>query len=161
MTMQICYATWFLLQLALVCLTSGPRCISRNSLEMLMKVLNGLKACPALSRLLLPRRVHSFILSLSSPSRLSFTGLRCQAFNVMCLEMLPISLVSRDATCLSDLKMTLNDVGEFKVKSSCISHVVLVFSCKRERTTVRAPVPCQSSIPFCRTVRLDTLQTKP
>jgi hypothetical protein len=78
----------------------------------------------------------------------------------MCLEMLPNSLVSRDATCFSDLKTTLDDVGEFKVESSCIIHIVLVFSCERERTTVGASVPCQSSIPFCRTVRLDTLQTK-
>lgn len=126
---------------------------------MLMKVLNGLKACPALSRPLLPRRVHPFILSLSS--RLPFTGLRCQAFNVMCLEMLPISLVSRDATSLSDLKTTLDDVGKFKAERSCMFHIVLVFSRKRKRTTVRATVPCQSSIPSCRTVRLDTLQTKP
>lgn len=124
-----------------------------------MEVLTGLKVCPALSRPVLPRRVHPFILSLSSC--LPFTGLRCQAFNVMCLEMLPISLVPRDATYLSDLKTTLDDVGEFKVESSCIFHVVLVFSWKRERTTVRATVPCQSSIPFYRTVRLDTLQTKP
>lgn len=124
-----------------------------------MKVLNGLKTCPTLSRPLLSRRVHPFILCLSS--RLPFTGLRCQAFNVMCLEMLPVSLVSRDATCLSDLKATLDDVGEFKVKSSCIFHVVLVFGCKRGWTTVRATVPYQSSISFCRTVRLDALQTKP
>ena len=81
---------------------------------MLMKVSNELKACPALSRPLLPRRVHPFISSKSS--RLPFTGLRCQAFNVMCLEMLPISQVSRDATSLSDLKTTLDDVSEFNVK---------------------------------------------
>ena len=81
---------------------------------MLVKALNGLKVCPALSRALLPRRVHPFILSLSS--HLTFTGLRCQAFNVMCLEMLPISQVSRDATSLSDLKTTLDDVSEFNVK---------------------------------------------
>ena len=80
-----------------------------------MKVLNGLKAYLALSRPLLPRRVRPFILRLSS--RLPFTGLRCQAFNVMCLEMLPILLVSRDATSLSDLKTTLDDVGEFKVET--------------------------------------------
>ena len=126
---------------------------------MLMKVLNGLKTYPALSRPLLPRRVHPFILCLSS--HLSFTGLRCQAFNVMCLEMLPMSLVSRDTACLSDLKTTLDDVSEFKAESSCIFHVVLVFGCKREWTTIRATVPYQSSISFCRTVRLNALQTKP
>ena len=124
-----------------------------------MKVLNGLKACLALSRPLQPRRVYPFTLSLSS--RLPFTGLRCQAFNVMCLEMLPISQVSRDATSLSALKTTIDDVGEFKVESSYVFHVALVFSCKRERTTVRATVPYQPSIPFYRTVRFDTLQTKP
>lgn len=29
----------------------------------------------------------------------------------MCLEMLPISLASRDATSLSDLKTTIDEVG--------------------------------------------------
>ena len=124
-----------------------------------MKVSNGLKTCPALSKPLLPRRVHPFILSVSSC--LPFPGLRCQAFHVMCLEMLPISLVSRDASSLSDLKTTLDEVGEFKSRRSSIFHVVLVLTCKRERTTVRATVPCQSPISFCRTVRFDTLQTKP
>ena len=79
----------------------------------------------------------------------------------MCLEMLPVSLVSQDATSLSDLKTTLDEVGEFKVESSCIFYVVLVFTCKCERTTVRATVPCQSSISFSRIVRFDALQTKP
>lgn len=125
-----------------------------------MKALNELKACPVLSKNLLLRQVHPFISILSS--RLSFTGLRCQAFNVMSLEMLPISLASRDASSLLDLKMALGDVGEFKVETSCLFHVVvLVSSCKRERATVRSPVPCQASVPFCRTVRPDALQTKP
>jgi hypothetical protein len=57
----------------------------------------------------------SFILSLSSRS--SFTGLRYQAFNVMCLEMLPVSLVPGDATSLSDLKTTLDEVGDSKSKA--------------------------------------------
>jgi hypothetical protein len=121
-----------------------------------MRVLNGLKACLALSRNLLPRQVHPSILSLSSC--LPFTGLRCQALNVMSLEMLPIS---RDATSLSDLKTALDDVGEFKVESSCMFHFVLVFSCKCERMAVRAPMSCQSSAPFSRTVCPDALQTQP
>jgi len=79
-----------------------------------MKALNGPKACPALSRTLLLRGVHPFVSGLSR--RLPFTGLRCQAFNVMCLEMLPILLASRDATSLLDLKKALNDVGDSKLK---------------------------------------------
>ena len=97
---------------------------------------------------------------LSLLSHLPFAGLRCQAFNVMSLETLPISLVSRDATSLSNLKIALDDVGEFPVESSCMFHVVLVFTCERERPTVGAPVPCQSPIPFYGTLCPDALQTK-
>ena len=74
--------------------------------------------------------------------------------------MLPNSLVSRDTASLSDLKAALDDVGEIKVGSSCTFHVVLVFNCKRKRTTARAPMPCQSSIPFRRIVCPNALQTK-
>ena len=86
------------------------------------KALSGSKACPALSRTLLSPRVPHFFLGLFS--HLPFTGLRCQAFNVMSLEMLPISLASRDASSLMDLKTALDNVGEFKIENSCLSHFV-------------------------------------
>jgi midasin len=60
---------------------------------------------------------NSFILSLLSRLPFPFIGLRWQAFNAMCLEMLPTSLVSQDTSSLSGLKTALDSVGEFKVEA--------------------------------------------